>query len=331
MVDRAPVFTSERVREILETIRIGVLPVVVDELPDTNDTLPEMDRVPEEVLPEKRPQGDKDTMVRPVGKPTFIPKPLTPNKIESYAVLKKYVDRLPVAIEYSPEDHGWFMNNRAKFLSFMDDTLSHYKKELADEKLNLDCSKSDTFTLLSHQKIVRDYINIFTPYRGLLLYHGLGSGKTCSSIAIAEGIKHNKNIMIMIPASLRSNYIKELKFCGDIYYKKKQFWEWVPDPTPEEIKSISYKTSLTERYIKKQGGVWLVDIREKANYDTLNASEQTSLDNQLNEQIFSKYQFVNYNGLTKTNWYRHLCKSGKMKDGDCADGINPFEIGRAHV
>ena len=48
--------------------------------------------------------------------------------------------------------------------------------------------------LLTHQKIVRDYINLYTPYRGLLLYHGLGSGKTCSSISIAEGLKtHQEN------------------------------------------------------------------------------------------------------------------------------------------
>jgi hypothetical protein len=48
-------------------------------------------------------------------------------------------------------------------------------------------SQSDDFQLLIHQQVVRDYLNIYTPYRGLLLLHGLGSGKTCSSIAIAEG------------------------------------------------------------------------------------------------------------------------------------------------
>lgn len=26
------------------------------------------------------------------------------------------------------------------------------------------------------------------PYRGMLVYHGLGSGKTCSSIAAAEAL-----------------------------------------------------------------------------------------------------------------------------------------------
>ena len=70
---------------------------------------------------------------------------------------------------------------------------------------------NNQFSLLTHQKIVRDYLNLFTPYRGLLLYHGLGSGKTCSSIAIAEGMKDNKKIIVMTPASLRRNYIEELK------------------------------------------------------------------------------------------------------------------------
>ena len=53
-------------------------------------------------------------------------------------------------------------------------------------------------------------MNLYTPYRGLLLYHGLGSGKTCSSIAIAEGMKSGRKIIIMTPASLRRNYIEEI-------------------------------------------------------------------------------------------------------------------------
>ena len=48
------------------------------------------------------------------------------------------------------------------------------------------------FSPMNHQLFVRDYLNITTPYRGLLLYHGLGSGKTCTSIGIIEGFKHDK-------------------------------------------------------------------------------------------------------------------------------------------
>jgi hypothetical protein len=70
---------------------------------------------------------------------------------------------------------------------------------------------------------VRDYINLYTPYRGLLLYHGLGSGKTCTSIAIAEGMKNSNKVIIMTPASLRANYVSQLKECGDQLYKKTQY------------------------------------------------------------------------------------------------------------
>ena len=101
---------------------------------------------------------------------------------------------------------------------------------------------SDDFSLLTHQKIVRDYMNVYTPYRGLLLYHGLGSGKTCSSIAIAEGFKTKNQIMVMTPASLRVNYLEELKKCGDLLYKKNQYWEFIS--TKEKPK---YLDTLAER------------------------------------------------------------------------------------
>ena len=68
---------------------------------------------------------------------------------------------------------------------------------------------------------------MYTPYRGLLLFHGLGSGKTCSSIAIAEGLKTEKQIIIMTPASLQVNYRNDLKKCGDEFYKRNQHWEFI--------------------------------------------------------------------------------------------------------
>ena len=55
--------------------------------------------------------------------------------------------------------------------------------------------KDENLSLMTHQKLVRDYINLYTPYRGLLLYHGLGSGKTCSSIAISEVLKVHMKLL----------------------------------------------------------------------------------------------------------------------------------------
>ena len=104
--------------------------------------------------------------------------------------------------------NAYYMNNRESFTNFINALFRPYKEEIEKAENTISCDRSDdaAFSLLTHQKVVRDYLNIYTPYRGLLLYHGLGSGKTCSSIAIAEGMKTDKQIIVMTPASLRMNY-----------------------------------------------------------------------------------------------------------------------------
>ena len=45
------------------------------------------------------------------------------------------------------------------------------------------------------QMLLRNYISKVTPYENVLLYHQLGTGKTCASITIAEGFKEYLNNM----------------------------------------------------------------------------------------------------------------------------------------
>jgi len=116
------------------------------------------------------------------------------------------------------------------------------------------CDKTDgvNFELLTHQKVVRDYLNLMTPYRGLLLLHALGSGKTCTSIAIAEGMKSDKKIFVMTPASLSKNFFSQLKECGDHLYRKNQYWEFVSIVgQPEYEKLLSNALSISPTYIQK--------------------------------------------------------------------------------
>ena len=46
--------------------------------------------------------------------------------------------------------------------------------------------KNKQFELAPHQVFIRNFMSLQTPYNGLLIYHGLGTGKTCSSINVAE-------------------------------------------------------------------------------------------------------------------------------------------------
>ena len=195
---------------------------------------------------------------------------------------------------------SYYMNNREIFVNFMSSLFGPYKKELLDEAGKATCDRDDDkpFSAMTHQKIVRDYLNLYTPYRGLLLFHGLGSGKTCSSIAIAEGMKTSKPVIVMTPASLRMNYVEELKKCGDTIYRKNQFWEFI-DTTPDNplVEKLSYVLSLSVEFINKQRGAWLVNMSKPSNFETLDSLQKAGLDGQLNEMIRHKYQFINYNGM----------------------------------
>jgi len=204
----------------------------------------------------------------------------------------------PVNIKVS----SYYMNNREKFVNFINSIFEPYRRELQSNTDTISCDTigkdSETVSLLTHQKIVRDYMNLYTPYRGLLLYHGLGSGKTCSSIAIAEGMKNSKRVIILTPKSLRENYISELKKCGDLIYKKNQFWEWISlEMYPEALEPMSAILNITQEYIKKKRGAWFVNVSKKSNFADLSSVDKTSLDDQLNKMIEGKYTFINYNGL----------------------------------
>jgi hypothetical protein len=161
---------------------------------------------------------------------------------------------------------NYYMNNRKIFTNFISSLFMPYKKQFKNDKKTFSCESktSEEFELLTHQSLVRDYINLYSPYRGLLLYHGLGSGKTCTSIAIAEGLKSDKQIYILTPASLRMNYIESLKKCGDPIYKKNQFWEFIntrSNENPDLINTLSQVLNLSVDYIRSKGGAWLVNVK----------------------------------------------------------------------
>jgi len=221
---------------------------------------------------------------------------------------------------------SYYMNNRKKFVSFINSIFEPYKRELENLENSITCesmeqgSDSSKISLLIHQQIVRDYLNLYTPYRGLLLYHGLGSGKTCSSIAIAEGMKRVQQVVIMTPASLRANYIEEIKKCGEFIYHRNQYWEWIKidkKSDPNISQTISAILNLPLDYIKKKKGAWFINTNKPSNYKELskNDADKKSLEDQLNKMIESKYKFINYNGLN----------SNKLKEITKNYTVNPFD------
>lgn len=83
-------------------------------------------------------------------------------------------------------------------------------KDICKNKGN---SKEFSIDLTLYQKFLKEY-SLEIKYKGILLYHSLGSGKSLTSILMAQNIinkKKAKGAVILVPASLRLNYNSELK------------------------------------------------------------------------------------------------------------------------
>ena len=260
----------------------------------------------------------------PKGKPKAKPKrPVDENRVDlSIAKIGDLLvrDRLPPKQKYAVPVSSYYMNNRKIYISKLAQLFRPYSEKIAAKASEMSCkslqSQKVDFELLTHQLVVRDYLNLYTPYRGLLLYHGLGSGKTCTSIAIAEGMKSGKKIVLMTPASLKMNFFNELKKCGDVLYKKNQFWEFITlQGEPQRAVLLAQVLGLDADFVRKQGGAWLMNVKKKANFADLSDRDQKSVDQQLDHMIRNKYIDINYNGLQQHH-IEEMTHGGK---------VNPFD------
>jgi len=73
------------------------------------------------------------------------------------------------------------------------------------------------FELTPHQLFVKNFLSINTPYNNLLLYHGLGTGKTCSAIGVCENMREymkqmniTKRIIIIASPNVQDNFRLQL-------------------------------------------------------------------------------------------------------------------------
>ena len=77
------------------------------------------------------------------------------------------------------------------------------------DKENNPCD-TNVFELSNHQIFLKNFMNNKTPYKGLLLYHGVGTGKTCSAVTVAENFRdiygrqgkkgdEDKRIIVLVP------------------------------------------------------------------------------------------------------------------------------------
>ena len=165
----------------------------VDGKEDTEEHEGKEDEKEKPTLPKgevKKPRGKKEKEGEPAETKEKKPRG---KKVEETATgdvdVSSIAARLPKGPVTMIKASPYYMNNRKLFIEKLGPLFQEYKRELTTEEKVSSCSDQKTSSevkLLVHQKVVRDYLNLYSPYRGLLLYHGLGTGKTISSIAIVN-------------------------------------------------------------------------------------------------------------------------------------------------
>ena len=101
-----------------------------------------------------------------------------------------------------------------------------------------------------HQTKIVNYFKEKDP-RGVILYHGLGSGKTITSIGIAE--LYNKNVVCIVPASMRTQWKNELNKMNVKNTYKIYSFEEVSNKLTGNIASIkrTKKKKVSKKSIQK--------------------------------------------------------------------------------
>ena len=87
------------------------------------------------------------------------------------------------------------------------------RKEFAIHHIpkNKNTENKSLFELAPHQLFLKNLLSNNTPYKSLLIFHGVGVGKTCSGVSIAENFKNNGNkTIILAPEKIQLGWRKNI-------------------------------------------------------------------------------------------------------------------------
>jgi hypothetical protein len=196
---------------ILSEKELILTPVIKEPEPVFNPISQELNTLREiSAIEEEKEEEEQEEQ-----EPTFQLVPIQ-NKNEYLLKNEKseYDDPITENILYPTLDDPNFSSKIASRQEFHDTT---YDGEINDIQKQSDLLCSAQFELLPHQLFVRNFLSFQTPYNSLLLYHGLGSGKTCSAIGIAEEMRMymkqmgiTKRIIIVASPNVQDNFKLQL-------------------------------------------------------------------------------------------------------------------------
>ena len=219
-------------------------------------------------------------------------------KIDENTDINKY---LPLEPTDMVKPKTWELRNRKTFYEWLHKNFSKY--ELGDSTKLSKLSKEGihpnkdrpipNFQLLPIQKIVRDFMQTEAPYRGLLLYFGLGVGKTISAVAVSEAIQNKKGVIVFSKASLEPNFISGgPKKAGQDMMIKENYW-YFTDSNNSKVEELAKHLGVPMKVVNENGGLFLIDIEKHySNYNVMTVEQKSKLEKQIDATLNARFQFL---------------------------------------
>ena len=152
---------------------------------------------------------------------------------------------------------------------------TQYDGEINDIQKQSELLCNSDFELMPHQLFVKNFLSFQTPYNSLLLYHGLGSGKTYSAIGVCEEMRL---------------YMKQIGIYKQILV--------VASPNVQD----NFKLQLfDERKLTEINGLWNITggignaLLQEINPTNLSGLTRERIISQINTIIRQNYKFMGYN------------------------------------
>lgn len=150
----------------------------------------------------------------------------------------------------------WELPNRKRFYDWILKTFDDKYNNITQNK------HPKAFNPKHIQRLIHDFMTGKSPYRGLLLYYGLGVGKSCSALAISETINNIDKVLFLSKTSLETNFINEIKFCGAEYMRTLNHWDFCHCDNEFERK-FAEKLGITSKMIANNGGAFFINYEKK--------------------------------------------------------------------
>lgn len=187
------------------------------------------------------------------------------------------------------------------------------------------------FEKTAYQYFVSSYISNRTPYKSILLYHGVGVGKTCSAITLAEGFLTSHSmysepkVWVIMPLALKNSFKEQIfslssledferlanQCTGDLYIKLGQILrESNKDKLQTKIKKLiksryrlftydAFATFIENEYINKGRVVRdkVIIVDEAHNIRSSSNSSQSSSSVDVEKRVYTSLTNVVEDGV----------------------------------